>query len=83
MFKNYLIIGSGVFIFEAFIFILNIIIYYKLKAEEKKRKQERREARKLRTLSNKVDSQGVVEDKDVGEFVCMMIDTAKLAPRNF
>lgn len=58
-----------------------MVIYTRLKAEEKRNKLERREARKLRTISNQVHNEKA-EDKDVGEFLCMMIDTAKLAQSN-
>lgn len=56
-----------------------MIIFYNLKAEEKRKKMERREERRLRTVSNQVQNEKA-EDKDVGEFMCIMLDTAKLAP---
>lgn len=75
----YLLIGFAIFILELLIFIINMIIFHNLRAEEKRLKKERREARRLRTMTSQVQNEKA-EDKDVGEFVCIMIDTAKLAP---
>lgn len=80
---KYIFIGLAVIIFEAIIFIINIIIFCKLKEQEKRRKSERREARRLRTLSHQVQPSDQIEDRDVGEFLCKMIDTAKIGPPLF
>lgn len=60
-----------------------MIISRTLKADEERRKKARREARRLKTISNKFieeKDEGEI-DKDVGEFLCMMIDTGKLGVR--
>lgn len=77
---DYLIIGLAIFIFELMIFIANLIIFYSLKADYRRRKAARRQARRLKTISNQVqESEKEEVDRDVGEFVFKMIDTGKLA----
>jgi predicted RND superfamily exporter protein len=72
-------VGIAFCVIEIIIFITNIIIYYILKADEKRKRLERREARKLKTISSQIHA-GTAEDKDLGEFVFKMFDTAKIAP---
>lgn len=79
-FVQYIFIGLAILVLETLIFIINIVIFCKLKEQEKRRKMERREARRLRTLSHQVQPSEQIEDRDVGEFLCKMIDTAKIGP---